>query len=74
MLCRTLAETHFQLGIALRWRWQHKGKEANECFRKAISVLELRIKNLKGSKQFSEITTEIQELEKLIPEIKQKMM
>jgi len=68
---RTLAETHYQIGIALAF--QHKMKEASECFRKAVSVLELRIKNLKGSKQFPETATEIQELEKLIPEIKMKM-
>jgi len=68
---RTLAETHYKLGIALAF--QHKMKEASECFCKSISVLELRIKNLKESKQFPETTKEIQELEKLIPEIKLKM-
>merc|ERR1719402_226902 len=44
---RTLAETHYKLGIALAF--QHKMKEASECFCKSISVLELRIKNLKDS-------------------------
>jgi len=70
---RTLAETHYQLGIALGFH--QKFEEAEESFKKAISVLELRVKNLKDSKsEAAEVSKEVSELESLIPDIKAKVV
>lgn len=78
---RSIAETHYQLGVALGFNAQFD--EAVNALSDAISVLEKRIANLKEckesqdpSKKYDAFYTrerEIKEIEGLIPEIKEKI-
>jgi len=70
---RALAQTHYQLGIALGFH--EKFEEAEKNLEKAINVLEDHVKNLKEAKDATEEgQKEIKELEVLIPEIKEKIV
>merc|ERR1712156_277068 len=81
---RSVAETHYQLGVALGFNAQFE--EAVNALNDAISVLEKRVTNLKENKESRDPSTkdapaidddtrlkEIAELEGLIPEIREKI-
>merc|ERR1739848_360748 len=81
---RSVAETHYQLGVALGFNTQFD--EAVNALHDAISVLEKRVTNLKEKKESRDLSTkdapaidddtrkkEIAELEGLIPEIREKI-
>jgi len=70
---RSIAETHYQLGIAQGFHMKYE--EAIDSLNSAISVLETRIANLKkaAEAQKAESDKEVAELETLIPEIKEKI-
>jgi len=68
---RALAQTHYQLGIALGFH--QKFEEAEESLKKAIDVLEERVKDLKEATE-EVLKKEVKELEVLIPEIKEKIV
>merc|ERR1719436_2053847 len=81
---RCIAETHYQLGVALGFNAQFD--EAVNALNDAISVLEKRVTNLKEKKESRDLSTkdapaidddtrkkEIAELEGLIPEIREKI-
>jgi len=79
--CRSIAETLYQLGVALGFNMKYE--EAVDSLEAAIAVLETRIKNLKEktespdeakkSDAFYTREKEIAEIEALIPEIKEKI-
>jgi len=81
---RSVAETHYQLGVALGFNTQFD--DAVNALNDAISVLEKRVTNLKEKKESRDPSTkdapaidddtrlkEIAELEGLIPEIREKI-
>merc|ERR1712117_474142 len=78
---RNIAETHYQLGVALGFHMKYE--EAVVSLESAISVLETRIKNLKEKSESPDLAKqsdafytrekEIAEIETLIPEIKEKI-
>jgi len=78
---RSIAETHYQLGIALGFHMKYE--EAVVSLEAAITVLETRIKNLKEKTESPDVAKqsdafytrekEIAEIESLIPEIKEKI-
>merc|ERR1711983_67161 len=78
---RSIAETHYQLGVALGFHMKYE--EAVVSLEAAISVLETRIKNLKDKTESPDLAKqsdafytrekEIAEIEALIPEIKEKI-
>ena len=78
---RSIAETHYQLGVALGFHMKYE--EAVVSLEAAISVLETRIKNLKEKSESPDLAKqsdafytrekEIAEIEALIPEIKEKI-
>lgn len=80
--CRSIAETHYQLGVAQSFNLQFD--EAVTSLKGAISVLQIRIDRLKSktesvdpSKAKDAICTrenEIKEIESLIPEINEKIV
>jgi len=67
---RSIAETHYQLGVAQA----HSGDyaSAENSLRAAISVLNARISNLKKMEVSENITKELSDLETLIYEIKER--
>merc|ERR1711936_388737 len=67
---RSIAETHYQLGVAQA----HSGDyaSAEKSLRAAISVLNARISNLKKIEVSENITKELSDLETLIYEIKER--
>merc|ERR1712200_72236 len=67
---RSIAETHFQLGVAQA----HSGDyaSAEESLRAAISVLNARMSSLKKMEMSENITKELTDLETLIYEIKER--
>ena len=67
---RSIAETHYQLGVAQA----HSGDyaSAEKSLRAAISVLNARISNLKKMEVSENITKELSDLETLIYEIKER--
>merc|ERR1712013_187583 len=67
---RSIAETHYQLGVAQA----HLGDyaSAEKSLRAAISVLNARISNLKKMEVSENITKELFDLETLIYEIKER--
>jgi len=68
---RSIAETHYQLGIAQGF--DMKWEEAVVSLNAAISVIQARIVNLSSRKEVPEAAKELVELEALIPEIKEKI-
>lgn len=78
---RSIAETHYQLGVALGF--QASFEEAVQALNDAIKVLTSRIENLKAGSESKDTSRtddafytkerEIAELEKLLPEIKEKI-
>eukprot|EP00092_Neocalanus_flemingeri_P016252 GFUD01017596.1.p1 GENE.GFUD01017596.1~~GFUD01017596.1.p1 ORF type:complete len:393 (+),score=109.49 GFUD01017596.1:380-1558(+) len=78
---RSIAETHYQLGVALGFHM--KFEEAVVSLEAAIAVLDARITNLKSKTESPDETKkdnifhtrekEIAEIESLIPEIKEKI-
>eukprot|EP00092_Neocalanus_flemingeri_P034887 GFUD01037962.1.p1 GENE.GFUD01037962.1~~GFUD01037962.1.p1 ORF type:complete len:447 (-),score=146.63 GFUD01037962.1:96-1379(-) len=78
---RSIAETHYQLGVALGFHM--KFEEAVVSLEAAIAVLDARIANLKSKTESPDETKkdnifhtrekEIAEIESLIPEIKEKI-
>jgi tetratricopeptide (TPR) repeat protein len=79
---RCIAETHYQLGVALGFNLQFD--KAVEALEASIGVLEERIKNLKAKTESKDPTKkddafytrekEIEEITGLIPEIKEKIV
>merc|ERR1712112_194765 len=67
---REIAETQYQLGVALSYHNQHE--EAVRYFNDAIKVLNNMLDTLKAD-TFNARVGEIDELEKLIPEIREKI-
>lgn len=79
---RSVAETHYQLGVAYTFTTDFK--EAIRSFEAAASVIQLRIENLKNPAEkkpsmeeprnlFHTIEGEIEELETLLPDIREKI-
>jgi len=78
---RSIAETHYQLGVALGFHMKYE--EAVVSLQDAIAVLDTRINNLKNKTESPDETKkddafytrekEIGEIEALIPEIKEKI-
>ena len=78
---RNIAETHYQLGVALGFHMKYE--EAVTSLEAAIAVLDTRIKNLKEKTEspdeskkndpFFTREKEIADIESLIPEIKEKI-
>lgn len=78
---RSIAETHYQLGVALGF--QCSFEEATQALNDAIKVLTSRIENLKAGNESKDLSRtddafytkerEIAELEKLLPEIQEKI-
>merc|ERR1712241_1392907 len=71
---RCIAETHYQLGVALGFNAQFD--EAVNALSDAIAVLEKRISFLKEAKAkdaFYTAEKEVKEIEGIIPEIKEKI-
>ncbi|KAI9564754.1 hypothetical protein GHT06_008495 [Daphnia sinensis] len=80
---RSLAETYYQLGVAYTFTTEFK--EAVNSFEAAASVIQLRIENLKNPAEkkpsmeepknlFHTIEGEIEELETLLPDIREKIV
>jgi len=69
---RSIAETHYQLGIAQSFN--DKYEEAEACLKSAISVLETRVANLRKMESSDHLNKEIQELEELVKDIKEKIV
>merc|ERR1712000_186490 len=63
---RSIAETHYQLGVALAF--SGKFDEAETSLESAISVLKQRIENLQKMESSEYLTKEISELQELIKE------
>lgn len=69
---RLVAETQYQLGVALGFNKQYE--EAVESLNSAIQILKERVKNIKNEEKSSEAEKkEVEELESLIPEIEGKI-
>jgi len=70
---RSIAETHYQLGIAQGFAMKYE--EAIDSLNAAITVLDTRMKNLKNKSESLDENTkkEIDDLEALIPEIREKI-
>ncbi|QQP36457.1 Uncharacterized protein FKW44_021571, partial [Caligus rogercresseyi] len=78
---RSIAETHYQLGVALGFNLRFD--DAVKALESSIGVLSSRVTNLKDKKEsvdpskkddtFYTREKEIEEIEKLIPEIKEKI-
>merc|ERR1712058_135890 len=69
---RSIAETHYQLGVSLAFH--SKYVEAEASLNSAIEVLQTRITNLKKMEASENITKEITDLENLVTEIKEKIV
>jgi len=79
---RSLAETRYQLGVAYTFTTEFK--EAIDNFETAVRIIKQRIENLKNPKEktasneepkhlFYTVEGEIEELESLLPDIKEKI-
>ncbi|GJQ71873.1 hypothetical protein Trydic_g2986 [Trypoxylus dichotomus] len=68
---RTLAETHYKLGMALSMN--NKIDEAIENFNRTIQLLKNRIEKLKDGQKSIE-KKEVEEMRQLIPEIEEKIV
>jgi len=67
---RSIAETHYQLGVAQAHSGDYASAETS--LREAISVLNARMSNLKKMEVSENITKELSDLETLIYEIKER--
>ena len=70
--CRSIAETFFQLGVAQAFGAKYP--EAETSLNSAIGVLEARVKNLGAMEASDNIAQEIQDLEALVKDIKDKIV
>jgi len=68
---RSIAESHYQLGVAQALHG--KFEDAELCLNSAITVLETRIANLAKMETSHNISKEVSELEALVAEIKEKI-
>merc|ERR1712000_702677 len=69
---RSIAETHYQLGVAQAYGGSFD--EAEASLESAISVLKTRIENLQKMESSENLNKEIRELQDLIKEIKEKVV
>merc|ERR1712082_87790 len=69
---RSIAETHYQLGVAQAFGGSFD--EAEASLESAISVLKTRIENLQKMESSENLNKEIRELQDLIKEIKEKVV
>jgi len=69
---RSIAETHYQLGVAQAY--SGKFDEAEASLESAMSVLKTRIENLQKMESSENLNKEIRELQDLIKEIKEKVV
>jgi len=69
---RSIAETHYQLGVAQAY--SGKFDEAEASLESAISVLKTRIENLQKMESSENLNKEIRELQDLIKEMKEKVV
>ena len=68
---RSIAETHYQLGVAKFL--EEKFEESETCLNKAKSVLEVRIVNLSKMETSENLAKEIEDLHTLVKEINEKI-
>merc|ERR1712002_295613 len=69
---RLIAETQYQLGVALGFNKQYD--DAVRSLKTAIQILKERVKNIKNEEKSSDVEKkEVEELEALIPEIEGKI-
>jgi len=69
---RSIAETHYQLGVAKAFSGNIE--EAETSLNSAVSVLETRVVNLQKMESSENLKKEISELQALIKEIKEKVV
>ena len=69
---RSIAETFYQLGVAQAFGAKYP--EAESSLNSAIGVLEARVKNLGAMEASDNIAQEIQDLEALVKDIKDKIV
>merc|ERR1712034_302567 len=69
---RSIAETHYQLGVAKAFSGNIE--EAETSLNSAVSVLETRVVNLQKMESSENLKKEISELQALIKEIKEKVI
>merc|ERR1712034_49578 len=69
---RSIAETHYQLGIAKGF--SGKIEEAEISLNNAVTVLETRVANLQKMESSENLKKEVSELQELIKEIKEKVV
>merc|ERR1712059_195566 len=67
----SIAETHYQLGVAKGF--SGKIEEAETSLNNAVSVLETRVANLQKMESSENLKKEVSELQELIKEIKEKV-
>jgi len=68
---RSIAETHYQLGVA--HALDGKYEDSEPCLHNAISVLEKRIEKLGKMETSDNLASEIEDLHSLVAEIKEKI-
>jgi len=68
---RSIAETHYQLGVAKFL--EEKFEESETCLNKAKDVLEVRISNLSKMETSENLAKEIEDLHTLVKEINEKI-
>ena len=68
---RSIAESHYQLGIAQAFNAKYE--EAKVSLKSAISVLEMRVANLQKMESSDKLKSEIVELQGLVKDIKEKI-
>jgi len=68
---RDIAQCHFQMGLALSF--DKKYKDAIASFKKSISIIQDRIDILSKKTPSESITSEVEELKKLLPELQEKV-
>merc|ERR1712059_124410 len=69
---RSIAETHYQLGVAKGFGG--KIEEAETSLNSAVTVLETRVVNLQKMESSENLKKEVSELQDLIKEIKEKVI
>merc|ERR1712112_697258 len=68
---RSIAETHYQLGVAQAFDGKYEDSEL--CLNNAVSVLQTRISNLGKMETSDNLANEVADLEDLVTEIKEKI-